>query len=88
MFFEQSGVEGVGVIYEILKVFESEDRREGRATKRFKKFVERMSPKPNDDVIFGGDIAKGGGDTWGERYLGEVMHHLRQAKYMNFQKDS
>jgi hypothetical protein len=53
-------------LYEVLKVFESENQREGRAAKRFEKLVEHMSIKLNDDVVFGGDIAEGGGDTWGE----------------------
>ena len=86
MFLKQSGVEGVGVWYEILRVFESKDRREGRAAKRFEKFVKPAGPKPNDDVIFGRDIGEGGGNTWGERYFEEVMYRLRQAKCSTFRK--
>ena len=57
MFFEKSGVEGVGVVYEILKVFGGGGWREGRVAKRFGEFAERLSPKPNDDIILGRNIA-------------------------------
>jgi hypothetical protein len=39
-------------------------------------------------MLYSRDIAKGGGDTGGKRYLEEAMHHLRQAKCMYFQNDS
>lgn len=78
-FLEKACVKGVGKIDEILKVLECERGGKGGTAEGLEEFVEGVSPESDDDVVFCGDDAQGGGDGRGEGYLHEIVHHLCEA---------
>lgn len=47
-------------------MLEGEGGGEGGAAQRLEELVECKRPQPGDDVVFGGDVAEGGGDAGGK----------------------
>jgi hypothetical protein len=60
-------------------MFESKERSKRGTAEGFKKLVECVRPKTNYDIVFRWDVAEGGWDARHERYLKQIVHHLRQS---------
>ena len=83
LLLKDSGIESIGVVDEILEMFESQKGGKGGASQGFEKFVKSVGPETNNNIIFRGDIPEGGRDAGCQRNFEEIVHHFGQSNNKN-----
>lgn len=78
-FLEETCVEGVSKVDEVLKMLQSERGGKGGTAEGLEEFVEGVCPESDDDIVLCWDDAQGGGYGRGEGDFHQVVHHVGES---------